>query len=74
MSDLLVGNVHKQALVCFVLSYSILLNIDCSLVAAAAAGPGNFQCPANQNHILCQCCIQPMPDRRDEADIHQHCK
>ena len=34
---------------------------------------GAFQCPPGQNHILCQCCMQPMPDRRDEADIYQHC-
>ncbi|CAF1051190.1 unnamed protein product [Adineta ricciae] len=42
-------------------------------VIANAATPG-FQCPPNQNHILCQCCLLPMPDRRDEADIHQHCE
>jgi hypothetical protein len=55
----------------YVLFYSVLLNIDLHL---AAAVPPGFQCPMNQNHILCQCCLQPMPDRRDEADIHQHCK
>jgi len=43
---------------------------QCPQAGRLAAG---FQCPANQNHILCQCCIQPMPDRRDEPDIHQHC-
>ena len=39
----------------------------------AATTAGAFQCPAGQNHILCQCCMQSMPDRRDEADIYQHC-
>ncbi|CAF2951042.1 unnamed protein product [Rotaria sp. Silwood2] len=33
-----------------------------------------FQCCPNQNHILCQCCIQPMPDRQDEPNIHQSCE
>jgi E3 ubiquitin-protein ligase CHFR len=23
----------------------------------------NFHCPRDQNHILCQCCFRPMPDR-----------
>ncbi|CAF3932907.1 unnamed protein product [Adineta steineri] len=40
----------------------------------AGAVVAGFQCPANQNHILCQCCVQPMPDRRDELDVHQHCE
>lgn len=44
------------------------------IFAAATTAGVNFQCPADQNHILCQCCLQPMPDRRDEADIHQHCE
>jgi len=48
----------------------IWLNSDLFL----AIVPAGFQCPVNQNHILCQCCIQPMPDRRDEVDIHQHCE
>ncbi|CAF1251860.1 unnamed protein product [Rotaria sordida] len=33
-----------------------------------------FQCRPNQNHILCQCCVQPMPDRQDEPNIHQSCE
>ncbi len=32
-----------------------------------------FQCNSGRNHILCQCCTQPMPDRRDEPNIHQSC-
>jgi len=41
--------------------------------ATTLTAAGAFQCPPGQNHILCQCCMQPMPDRRDEADIYQHC-
>ncbi|XP_048252090.1 E3 ubiquitin-protein ligase CHFR-like [Haliotis rufescens] len=26
--------------------------------------PPQFTCAINQNHILCACCMQPMPDRR----------
>ncbi|CAF1324115.1 unnamed protein product [Rotaria sordida] len=47
---------------------------QCPPQIAVTADPTDFQCPGNQNHILCQCCIQPMPDRRDEPDIHQHCE
>lgn len=50
----------------------LLLQIS-SIHAYFLANADGFQCAANQNHILCQCCIQPMPDRRDEANIHQHC-
>ncbi|XP_067686122.1 E3 ubiquitin-protein ligase CHFR-like [Haliotis asinina] len=28
--------------------------------------PPQFTCAVNQNHILCACCMQPMPDRRAE--------
>ncbi|XP_046574119.1 E3 ubiquitin-protein ligase CHFR-like [Haliotis rubra] len=28
--------------------------------------PPQFNCAVNQNHILCACCVQPMPDRRAE--------
>ena len=34
----------------------------------------NYQCRPGQNHILCQCCVQPMPDRQGEPNIHQSCK
>ncbi|CAF1199673.1 unnamed protein product [Rotaria sp. Silwood1] len=33
-----------------------------------------FQCCPSQTHILCQCCIQPMPDRQDDPNIHQSCE
>ncbi|XP_076107813.1 E3 ubiquitin-protein ligase CHFR-like [Mytilus galloprovincialis] len=26
-----------------------------------------YFCPLVQNHVLCQCCLQPMPDRRAQA-------
>ncbi|CAH1801152.1 unnamed protein product [Owenia fusiformis] len=26
----------------------------------------DFVCPKNQDHCLCQCCLQPFPDRRNE--------
>ncbi|CAG2197655.1 unnamed protein product [Mytilus edulis] len=26
-----------------------------------------YICPLVQNHVLCQCCLQPMPDRRAQA-------
>ena len=26
-----------------------------------------FVCAAYQNHVLCQCCLHPMPDRRYQA-------
>ena len=29
--------------------------------------PPPYICRVNQNHVLCQCCLQPMPDRRLEA-------
>ncbi|XP_078337680.1 E3 ubiquitin-protein ligase CHFR-like isoform X2 [Crassostrea virginica] len=32
-----------------------------------------YACAVNQNHILCQCCLQPMPDRRTTAGIQQQC-
>nr|XP_022339652.1 E3 ubiquitin-protein ligase CHFR-like isoform X1 [Crassostrea virginica] len=32
-----------------------------------------YACAVNQNHILCQCCLQPMPDRRTSAGIQQQC-
>lgn len=69
MSDSLVANVRKQG---DKVSFDFSPNSDSfRLISVAGA---NFQCPANQNHILCQCCLGPMPDQRDEADIHQHCK
>ncbi|XP_062619679.1 E3 ubiquitin-protein ligase CHFR-like [Saccostrea cucullata] len=35
--------------------------------------PQPYVCVPNQNHILCQCCLQPMPDRRIIADTRQQC-
>lgn len=31
--------------------------------------PQNFRCRPNQNHILCQCCLQPFPNRAGEANL-----
>jgi hypothetical protein len=50
------------------------MTFSAALPALPAAAPVGFQCPPGQNHIMCQCCIQPMPDRRDEQDIYQYCK
>jgi len=48
----------------------------CSLAGRANASviPTDFQCRPGQKHILCQCCVQPMPDRLGELNIHQSCK
>lgn len=32
-----------------------------------------YVCVVNQNHILCQCCLQPMPDRRTLPETRQQC-
>lgn len=32
--------------------------------------PPPYQCPANQNHVLCQCCLQIFPDRRIERNTN----
>ncbi|XP_065106890.1 E3 ubiquitin-protein ligase CHFR [Paramisgurnus dabryanus] len=29
-------------------------------------GPQEFRCPPQGNHLICTCCLQPMPDRRSE--------
>ncbi len=30
----------------------------------------DYTCKLNQNHILCQCCLEAMPDRNDEININ----
>ncbi|XP_025106725.1 E3 ubiquitin-protein ligase CHFR-like [Pomacea canaliculata] len=32
--------------------------------------PPDYHCAANQNHVLCQCCLQIFPDRRAERDFN----
>ncbi|CAF0730249.1 unnamed protein product [Didymodactylos carnosus] len=44
-----------------------------NILQGPTAATATFQCAPGQNHILCQCCIQPMPDRRGEQNIHQQC-
>ncbi|UJR31767.1 hypothetical protein I4U23_019245 [Adineta vaga] len=36
--------------------------------------PTGYQCRPGQKHIICQCCVQPMPDRLAELNIHQSCE
>ena len=33
------------------------------------APPPPFTCTLSTNHVLCMCCLQPMPDRRLDTDI-----
>ncbi|CAF0775818.1 unnamed protein product, partial [Didymodactylos carnosus] len=44
------------------------------IVAGVAAATSVFKCALGQKHILCQCCIHPMPDRRGEQNISQQCE
>jgi hypothetical protein len=37
--------------------------------AGELASGEQFRCKPNQNHLLCQCCLEPLPDRR--TDIPQ---
>uniref|UniRef100_A0A3B4CL17 E3 ubiquitin-protein ligase CHFR n=1 Tax=Pygocentrus nattereri TaxID=42514 RepID=A0A3B4CL17_PYGNA len=40
-------------------------------------GPQEFRCPPQGGHLICTCCLQPMPDRRSEhvgpQGSPQHC-
>jgi hypothetical protein len=49
-------------------------NVSEGGAADASVIPTGFQCTPNQTHILCQCCVQPMPDRQDVPGVHQSCK
>ncbi len=31
--------------------------------------PPPFTCTTTTNHVLCLCCLQPMPDRRNDSDM-----
>ena len=31
--------------------------------------PPPYTCTITSNHILCLCCLQPMPDRRSDSDV-----
>uniref|UniRef100_A0A1A8MXW7 E3 ubiquitin-protein ligase CHFR n=1 Tax=Nothobranchius pienaari TaxID=704102 RepID=A0A1A8MXW7_9TELE len=33
-----------------------------------AAGPHEYRCPPQGYHLICSCCLQPMPDRRAEPN------
>lgn len=41
------------------------------------AAPQEYRCPPQGPHLICTCCLQPMPDRRAELNsqqvIAQHC-
>jgi hypothetical protein len=37
-------------------------------VASSGAAAQNYICTPDQNHILCQCCFEPMPDRISRAN------
>ncbi|XP_062874147.1 E3 ubiquitin-protein ligase CHFR [Trichomycterus rosablanca] len=43
----------------------------------SSAVPEEFRCPPHGNHLICTCCLQPMPDRRAEHvgtnPSPQHC-
>ena len=36
-------------------------------IGSAHPSPPTYTCPLGGNHILCTCCVQPMPDRRSEV-------
>uniref|UniRef100_A0A914WIL8 E3 ubiquitin-protein ligase CHFR cysteine rich domain-containing protein n=1 Tax=Plectus sambesii TaxID=2011161 RepID=A0A914WIL8_9BILA len=38
-------------------------------VAQLASGE-QYRCKPNQNHVLCQCCLEPIPDRRGDPNAH----
>lgn len=40
---------------------------------ATTATPPEYLCQPGQRHIICQCCVQPMPDRQAELNVHQSC-
>ena len=31
--------------------------------------PPPYTCTITSNHVLCLCCLQPMPDRRSDSDV-----
>ena len=37
--------------------------------SSSSSSAPSFTCPPSGNHILCQCCLQCMPDRRSETDL-----
>ena len=58
-----------------ILIYKNSLSLEIDNAASASVIPNSgYQCRPDQNHILCQCCVQPMPDRQDVPGIHQSCK
>lgn len=39
--------------------------------AASCAAPQEYRCPPRGFHLVCSCCLQPMPDRRAELGSQQ---
>ena len=37
--------------------------------ATSSLGSSDFSCSTSTNHVLCLCCLQPMPDRRTDPDL-----
>ncbi|XP_013781661.1 E3 ubiquitin-protein ligase CHFR-like [Limulus polyphemus] len=40
---------------------------DFEIAAGSTTDPPIYVCQPNQTHVLCQCCMEPMPDRRVES-------
>uniref|UniRef100_A0A674EYM5 E3 ubiquitin-protein ligase CHFR n=1 Tax=Salmo trutta TaxID=8032 RepID=A0A674EYM5_SALTR len=53
-----------------VLWYSVafrtLTQRTCLAVSCPPAAPQDYTCPPLGSHVICTCCLQPMPDRRAE--------
>uniref|UniRef100_A0A4W5MI42 E3 ubiquitin-protein ligase CHFR n=1 Tax=Hucho hucho TaxID=62062 RepID=A0A4W5MI42_9TELE len=40
-------------------------------VSCPPAAPREYTCPPQGSHVICTCCLQPMPDRRAELSAQQ---
>ncbi|XP_076340125.1 E3 ubiquitin-protein ligase CHFR-like [Tachypleus tridentatus] len=40
---------------------------DVETAASSTTNPPMYVCQPNQTHVLCRCCMEPMPDRRVES-------
>uniref|UniRef100_A0A8C7JBX7 E3 ubiquitin-protein ligase CHFR n=1 Tax=Oncorhynchus kisutch TaxID=8019 RepID=A0A8C7JBX7_ONCKI len=40
-------------------------------VSCPPAAPREYTCPPQGSHVICTCCLQPMPDRRTELSSQQ---
>lgn len=58
-------------------SLSILTLQICPFAPSLSAAPQEYSCPPRGIHVICTCCLQPMPDRRAELSsqrVAQQCE